>query len=230
MKSSTHYNDGFTLVEMIGVILLAGILMTVAVPSFLSLNKPLRDGVSQFTSHVNLVRSKAMASSKAYRIKPKYPSPSQYPKSIPNQFIVEYASNCQVAEGAGGWARAAQFDLDLPENMGITNNASMTLPLPTSGSETIQPANNLDWEICFDSRGTIAQPSVKDLIFRDYQGNNPAKLAKIQLNLVGVNDIFTYSINPASQTITWIPKQDPSNSSTNCKLSQNFGKCSRNVF
>jgi Tfp pilus assembly protein PilE len=230
MKSPTYYESGFTLVETIGVILLAGILMTVAVPSFLSLNKPLRDGVSQFTSHINLVRSKAMASSKAYRIKPKYPSPSQYPKSIPNQFIVQYATNCQVVEGTGGWTTAAQFDLDLPENMGVTNDAAISLPLPTSGSEIIQPANNLDWEICFDSRGTIAQPSVRDIIFRDYQGNNPAKLAKIQLNLVGVNDIFTYSINPSSQAIAWIPKQDPSSSTTNCRLSQNFGKCTRNVF
>lgn len=201
IKSPTDRDSGFTLLEMLAVVLVAGILMTVAAPSFLSLNKPLRDAVNQFTSHLNLIRSKAMASSQAYRIKPRYtnisqyPNPKNYPTPIGNQFIVQYASNCQVADGSG-WNIASQFDLNLPDDAGITNDSSVTLLNP---SQTIANANDLTWSICFDSRGIIYQ--TRSLILRDFQKNNRARLAKIELNKVGINNINTYDINN-----TLIPK------------------------
>ncbi len=44
MRPPKYNSQGFTLIEMLAVITLAGIIMGFALPSFLSLNKPLRDG------------------------------------------------------------------------------------------------------------------------------------------------------------------------------------------
>jgi type II secretory pathway pseudopilin PulG len=108
IRPPKHNTEGFTLIEMIVILIIVGVISGFALPSLLSLNKPLRDGVSQFKSQLNLIRAKAIASNKAYRIRPKYPTTSEYigdKNSVPHpvrNFIVEYANNCQVSTyGAG---------------------------------------------------------------------------------------------------------------------------------
>jgi prepilin-type N-terminal cleavage/methylation domain-containing protein len=196
MQPPKYSSQGFTLLEMLAVLIVVGIIMGFAVPSLLSLNKPLRDGTVLFKNQLSLVRSKAISSNQAYRLKPKYPTRAEYAGGIPSNFVVEYARNCRVATtGANGWQAASQLDLDLPSNVGITDIASSTFGT-SSGTVTID--NDLNWYICFDNRGLVDTTSKQQLVLKDFQGNNRAKIAAFNISLVGGVDIFTYTDNTAN--------------------------------
>jgi prepilin-type N-terminal cleavage/methylation domain-containing protein len=213
IRPPKHNTEGFTLIEMIVILMIVGIISGFAVPSLLSLNKPLRDGVSQFKSQLNLIRAKAIASNKAYRIKPLYATRDEYynaktnPDKIPRNFTVEYAANCNIpvtSRGTTGWQSATQFDLDLPKDVGITDNADTsttppTIPAdPSNVSLLIPPSttpmtvsNNLaNWSICFDNRGLISQPL--NFVIKDFQGNHRARIALFNVLPVGGSNVFTY--------------------------------------
>jgi prepilin-type N-terminal cleavage/methylation domain-containing protein len=228
MRPPKYNSQGFTLIEMLATIVLAGIIMGFALPSFLSLNKPLRDGSLEFKAQLSLIRSKAIASSQAYRIRPKYPTAAQYRgqayQQTPHNFIVEYAANCQVTKyGYGlsstnpstdpnrsynatypngapdGWMAASQLDLDLPEAVGVvsaqvgataTTAGTWSYPLANGGAaSSVSVEAPLNWDICFDNRG-IASKSVS-VTFKDFQGNNRAESASINVTGVGSVDITT---------------------------------------
>ncbi len=186
IRPPKYNSQGFTLVEMLVVLIVAGIIMGIATPSLLSLNKPLRDGSLQMRSHLSLIRSKAISSHKAYRIRPKYPTTAEYKgekyQGTPHNFIVEYASNCQVTAvgGTNGWAAASQLDLDLPDAIGI---------LPSTSTLPTDPDPNLNWNVCFDNRG-LAYQSVS-FTLKDFQGNNRATSALIEVNAIGQIEVTT---------------------------------------
>ena len=193
IRPPKYNSQGFTLIEMIATLAVAGIIMAIATPSFLSLNKPLRNGSLQFKSQLSLIRSKAISSSKAYRIRPKFTTLAEYSDRTARNFVVEYAGNCKVTTSGGtnGWQMASQFDLDLPPNIGIPVGDS-TLPVTN--------ANALDWNtnstttgkgICFDNRGILETTTTK-IVLKDFQGFNKARLAEIELTTVGGSDIKTY--------------------------------------
>lgn len=255
IRSPQHHSQGFTLLEMITVVAILGIVLGFAVPSFLSMRKPLRDGVNQFTAQLALIRTKAIASNQSYRIRPKYATAAQYlganGYNAPRSFIVEYAANCQVDKyGYGlanssssatperpyntaypnglpdGWMMASQFDLDLPPEVGIsdiTGAVKVNGTATSSGTQTFTKANapstsssvtydaNLNWSICYDNRG-LAYRTV-EIIFKDYQGNNQAKTATINVMGVGSVAIKTYSNTTATGTAL-----SNSSSSTNSTL------------
>lgn len=185
-----HSLQGYTLLEMITVVGIISIVVGIAAPSLLSLNKPLRDGVSQFKSHLSLVRSKAISSGKSYRIKPVSVTRSDYKDSIPRNFIVEYADSCGATTG---WQRASQFDLDLPEKIGITDVASTNLTIPPSTSVTV--SNDLNWNsgegLCFDNRGIVSK-TVR-FIIKDFQGFNIAQIALFDITKVGGIEAILYN-------------------------------------
>jgi prepilin-type N-terminal cleavage/methylation domain-containing protein len=189
-RSPKSNSQGFTLIEMIVVLAIAGIIMGFAMPSLLSLNKPLRDGSLQFKSQLSLIRSKAISSNQAYRIKPKYITAAEYKgekyQGNPHNFIVEYAANCQVTAlgGTSGWQVASQLDLDLPEAIGVADT-----PLPQVGGSAVAPADFLKWDICFDNRGIAFQ--TVSLTLKDFQANNRATSALISVSGVGSVDITT---------------------------------------
>jgi prepilin-type N-terminal cleavage/methylation domain-containing protein len=189
IRPPKYSSQGFTLIEMIVTVMVAGILMAIATPSLLSLNKPLRDGSLQFKSQLSLIRSKAISSSKAYRIRPRFPTLAEYPDGVARNFVVEYAGNCKVTASGGtnGWQAASQFDLDLPPNIGIPVGDG-TLP--------VADANYLGWttnkSICFDNRGILEYDATK-IVLKDFQGFNKARLAHLELTKVGGVDINTYN-------------------------------------
>ncbi len=226
IRPPKHNSQGYTLLEMLAVVGIMSIIVGFAVPSLLALNKPLRDGTSQFKSHLSLMRSKAISSNQAYRIRPKFPLTSQYTgqkyQNTPHNFIVEYAANCQVTTyGTGlpsdsadprynptypngtpdGWQQASQFDLDLPETVGVSDtpvteqdNGTGAMATITSTTLTLTPANKttpttvtfneyLNWNICYDNRGIVYRP-IK-LTIKDFQANNKAVTALIEVQKVG---------------------------------------------
>ena len=194
IRPPNYNSQGFTLIEMIATLAVAGIIAAFATPSLLSLNKPLRDGSLQFKSQLSLIRSKAISSSKAYRIRPKFINIDDYPDRVARNFVVEYADNCKMSENsatATRWQMASQFDLDLPPNIGVPDTATLsgTAAIPTS----------LDWtttgtpgkRICFDNRGILDDTSTK-IVLKDFQGFNKAKLAELELTKVGGVEVKTY--------------------------------------
>ncbi|AFY96242.1 pilus assembly FimT family protein [Chamaesiphon minutus] len=186
--------QGFTLIETIAVLAIAGIIAGFALPSLLSLNKPLRDGSLQFRSQLSLIRSKAIASNQAYRLRPKYTTAAEYTgekyQQTPHNFIVEYASNCQVTAtgGTNGWQAASQLDLDLPEAIGVADS-----PLPQVAGSAVAAADFLKWDICFDNRGIAFQ--TVSLTLKDFQANNRATSALISVSGVGGVDVTTQDRN-----------------------------------
>ncbi len=193
-KYNSKYNSqGFTLVEILASLIVVGVILGLALPSFLSLNKPLRNGSLQLKSQLALIRSKAISSSQAYRIRPKFPNRSDYVDSIPRSFIVEYAANCKIVTSGGtnGWGRASQLDLDLPINVGITDASTSTF-----GSVSV--ANDLNWSICFDNRGIVDSTSRTKLVIKDFQGSNRAETTFFDLSTVGGVEMLTYTKKPIS--------------------------------
>lgn len=197
IRPPKYNSQGFTLIEMLVTVMVAGIIMGFTLPSFLSLNKPLRDGSLQFKSHLSLIRSKAISSNKAYRLIPKFTTLTDYPDGIARNFLVEYADNCKMTTG---WIPASQFDLDLPPNVGIPATSTT---LPVIGAVT----NSLDWSIgsgrsiCFDNRG-ILEDTTNKIILKDFRGDNKAKLAALDITKVGNVDINTYAEStPANFTL-----------------------------
>jgi prepilin-type N-terminal cleavage/methylation domain-containing protein len=193
-RSPKYNSQGFTLVEMLAVLFIASVIMGLAMPSLLALNKPLRNGTLQLKSQLSLIRSKAIASNQAYRIRPKFLTAAEYRgekyQNTPHNFIVEYAANCQVATlgGTNGWQAASQLDLDLPDAVGVA-----TTPLPVVGGSPVTAPNFLNWNICFDNRGIAFQ--TVSLTLKDFQANNRATSALISISGVGSVDVTTQDRN-----------------------------------
>jgi prepilin-type N-terminal cleavage/methylation domain-containing protein len=207
IRPPKYNSQGFTLIEMLVTLAVAGIIMGFAAPSFLSWNKPLRDGSLQLKSHLSLIRSKAISSNQSYRLRPKFTTTAEYPDGIQRNFVVEYATNCKKDETAGNWKMASQFDLDLPPNIGIPTT---TTTLPTIGAI----ANSLDWttngqKICFDNRGILDDTTTK-IILKDFRGDNKAKLVALDITKIGSVDINTYAEStPATFTQISINQDNP---------------------
>jgi type II secretory pathway pseudopilin PulG len=200
IRPPKHNTEGFTLIEMIAILIVVGVISGFALPSLLSLNKPLRDGVSQFKSQLNLIRAKAISSGKAYRIVPLYKTRAEYynaktnPSSIPRNFTVEYAPNCSVTtrgkdDAKDGWDPASQFDLDLPKDVGLATSVEIAGITAKNSAMTVDD-DLTKWSICFDNRGLISRSM--NFALKDYQSNHRAKISVFQVLPVGGSTVSNY--------------------------------------
>ncbi len=206
IRPTQNNYQGFTLLEMLISLSIMSILIGLTLPSFLTINKPLRIATSQMSSQLSLVRSKAISGNRAYRIKPMYTNSADYvgqdnPQGRANKFVVEYANNCAVSNGPN-WSRASEFDLTLPKGVGITDVSSTTLTVPVAGFPSVTVNNNLDWStgpgICFDNRGILqtSPPNTPPrFILKDYNDNNRAKIALFNVTFAGAVEFATYDKN-----------------------------------
>ena len=114
---------GVTMLELLVVLGMLGVIFSIAFINLRPLSNPLQNSVAQTSGFLRQVRTKAMASTSAYRVLLRN-----------NQTLyVEYAFNC-AGGGTAGWREDRSIkELTLTENVVFTNTAT---PL-----------------LCFNSRG-----------------------------------------------------------------------------
>jgi prepilin-type N-terminal cleavage/methylation domain-containing protein len=170
-------NQGFTLAEVLAVLVIIGILAGLATPSLLQLNKPLKRGTLMLSSHLSLLRAKAISTGKAHRLVMKYPVAGGYApteSSLRSQLAVEFNDSCR---STSGWKPANGLDLNLPDRVNLFQHNALNLG-----------------NICFDSRGgsplgTVYHVGVAsekcEIYLEDFNGNSKALVSRITIRLGG---------------------------------------------
>lgn len=139
----TENFKGFTLIEIMTVLAIAGILAAMSAPFIKFGVNPLRDNTNRFAGNFKLIRIKAMAETSAYRV--------GQPSST--QLIVERAASCFDTT----WTVAPSFtaeDLSLAEAediQGIAKNEDIQIVAATVNGVVVTPPTN--WKICYNSQG-----------------------------------------------------------------------------
>lgn len=140
--------EGFTLLEILVVLLLAGIMAAMSAPYISFGINPLPDTTNRLAGNIKLMRAKAMAETSAYRMR----------QISETQLIVERGRTCFDST----WIVDPSFtpeDISLAEAediQGMAKNAVIRIV----GAEvnrltvtTLNPSGQLNWELCFNSRG-----------------------------------------------------------------------------
>lgn len=147
-------SKGFTLTEILIVILLLGVMTALIAPNISFGINPLKDSTNRVAGIFKLARVKAMSQTSAYRM-------SQ--ESV-NQLKVERAKSCF---DTSGWTKDNSFsteDLSLNEAsdiQGLAKNEVIQIFSATATNPDGTTANlGTNWSICFNSRG-VADKNVK---------------------------------------------------------------------
>ncbi len=156
MTRPNNSNLGFSLVELLTVVIITAIIAAIAFPSFQ--NKVFAKTVPQIESTIKIVSLKSRANAgNPYRI-------SLQGKwirvdSIPN-------GNCTTTPiTASGWSQDPTQSFELPDDVSITN-------FPPNG-------------ICFDGTGQAAPGTVRSFDVINNRANSRAVKASITISLIG---------------------------------------------
>jgi prepilin-type N-terminal cleavage/methylation domain-containing protein len=171
-------DSGFSLVELLVVLLMMGLLMALAIPSFLGIKKPLRQSVESIKAQINLIALKSRATGKAYRMVP----------SSPKQLKIQSGANCDIPTSQ--WNEQSNLTIDLSENTALSDTPLPIYDNPTTISTAPQ---YLDWSICFDRQGRVAKATT--FTVKDIRGDNRARTARIEMNKVGIDSISTFDVS-----------------------------------
>lgn len=157
-------NEGFTLLEIMIVLLLAGIMAAMSAPYVTFGINPLPDTTNRIASNFKLVRARAIGQTSAYRIS----------QTSLTRLTVERARTCFDTT----WTVDSSFteeDLNLNEAedvQGLAKDAVIQMVTVTNRGTSITPLTS--WTLCYNSRG-IAD---KNLIFtlRDTKTNQQRRI------------------------------------------------------
>lgn len=100
---------GSTLVELLAVVAIVGISVVAAALYLKPFEAPVESGATQVAALLRLARSRAMATTSAYRV---YPSTA-------DQIRADFAPSC----GAATWTNDAELGIDLPRDVTTTSTA-----------------------------------------------------------------------------------------------------------
>jgi prepilin-type N-terminal cleavage/methylation domain-containing protein len=182
MKRHRSADSGFSLIEIMVVLIMMGILAAIAAPSFLSQKQSMRKAISSTTTLLKTVNLTARANSgNPYRIT----TGSRTTSEGTYQYFkveTEVAGICDLPRAAGDtpkWKEDPVKELALPTGIGIVNFPTLAT---TNG-------------ICFDGRGATYRgaasntPITFDLVDTNSANNKGSKAVKVTFNISAVGDI-----------------------------------------
>lgn len=166
LSVSEGASSGFTLIEALITISVLGVLTAIAAPTLTRAGNPLADATNQVASQFRAVRTKAIAQTSQFRIRPDGPMPPATgiaSEGSSTQLIVERSTSTYIDcndTTAANWQRDASFtqlqnqtpgDLTFGKGTGdITLNNAQIDPTTTSANYLSVPTG---WMLCFNPRG-----------------------------------------------------------------------------
>jgi prepilin-type N-terminal cleavage/methylation domain-containing protein len=177
MKRSSSTSSGFSLLELIVALAIAGILAAIAAPSLLSQNKEFKRSVNSVETLLKTVNLSARANSGSpYRI-------TVFTENIPGktqQFLrVSYfrGGNCNPATANQNWQHDVRKDVLLPEGIQVITSSF--------------PLTSISNGICFNGRGETFG-GAQSFTIVDTQRRNAAVSALLTVSVVGDVSRTTY--------------------------------------
>jgi type II secretory pathway pseudopilin PulG len=184
MKRPNHTNAGFTLVEILVILIITGILAGIAAPSLLSQNKVFKRSVVAIETLIKTTSLSARANSgNPYRM---IVLNSTFEGKAKQTLRVEILRNGSCDPNAplptnSNWQPDIRKDFDLPEGVVISASGATSNPFPSTSTNGI----------CFNGRGEVfAGGRVFDIF--DTQARQESVKATIAISAVGDISRKTY--------------------------------------